>query len=924
MAFNPFHRFRKHQKVFFAILTIICMITFVFQFGAGDPFTRIMGWFGYAGARGKGPRVATLYGEKIHEGALDQLRRQRRLVQDFLTNPFPGIMVNPYQGIASAQFLAVLDLVKKQAGLRPGEAGPIPATVDRIPDSYRTRMQFPQGRTPEQHVSLALNELHQIREAALLPSVQDKPEQLKALETLANAIAYEAWFFEQLRLDSKYREEFVFGGSSRPEDLLDFLIWTHQADKLGISLTETDVIREINRMAGGRNALPEEPFERNSLVRQFLSPNRERRQGATPKELFEALLAELRVQLAQEAILGHGQGVRAYVNEAQPVRMTPTAATPDEFLAFFREHRTTLKVALLPINVADFTSKVTEKPSEEVLQHLYDLYKDKEPKPDERLPGFKEPRRVRLQFASVSAESPFYVAEAKKMAKALAGYSEPATSAALRVAAGVNLYPAGSWPAWAAAAALPNAFDPLLQEYERYRDEEAREASRDARIGFDLRDRSPVKDKPQVYAALVGQFLGAGLTGPATPVAGASLLPGVQALYERTTLRAFGSAVLAGGSGSPLTALALPVPFTHAPLPRAAIQALLMERFEKDLAPKLLDENLKTFRDRLAKLKGKPAEAKKYVETAAKEFGFQNFQQETEPKSIYEIARDPSLKQLQDAWDELRNTLRGFGQEVPSFPDFVFGQAPSSSLQMFGMTPMGVYQPTIVLPFGSSKDVWLAWYTEDKPARVREFADIRGQVADWWRFDQARLLAREEAKRIDDELKAKHLSAADAVRFLREQKRGTEFELNNVAMLIPPPKPQIFPGRRDTAEFRPYEVPADKIAYPAANFVQQLLTLKAPGDSRVIADKPSKHYYVTVLLERSVPTFHEFRDLYAFSAKDDPIWQIMMDERRRDFYRDLMRQMRVEAAGKDNVNADGTLKLPENVRNREGSTEGGE
>ena len=29
MAFNPFHAFRKHQKVVFAGLTIICMLTFV-------------------------------------------------------------------------------------------------------------------------------------------------------------------------------------------------------------------------------------------------------------------------------------------------------------------------------------------------------------------------------------------------------------------------------------------------------------------------------------------------------------------------------------------------------------------------------------------------------------------------------------------------------------------------------------------------------------------------------------------------------------------------------------------------------------------------------------------------------------------------------------------------------------------------------
>ena len=35
MAFNPFHSFRKHQKVIFAVMTIICMFVFVLQFGRG-------------------------------------------------------------------------------------------------------------------------------------------------------------------------------------------------------------------------------------------------------------------------------------------------------------------------------------------------------------------------------------------------------------------------------------------------------------------------------------------------------------------------------------------------------------------------------------------------------------------------------------------------------------------------------------------------------------------------------------------------------------------------------------------------------------------------------------------------------------------------------------------------------------------------
>src|SRR5207249_3374930 len=82
MAFNPFHAFRKHQKVIFAIMTIICMIVFVFQFGMGDPFTRVLGWLG--ASRGRGQVVATIYGSKVYETDLDRLRQDRETANNFI------------------------------------------------------------------------------------------------------------------------------------------------------------------------------------------------------------------------------------------------------------------------------------------------------------------------------------------------------------------------------------------------------------------------------------------------------------------------------------------------------------------------------------------------------------------------------------------------------------------------------------------------------------------------------------------------------------------------------------------------------------------------------------------------------------------------------------------------------------------------
>src|SRR5439155_27266055 len=85
MAFNPFQAFRKHQKVFFAALTIVCMLTFVMAgagFAGGDFFSELTRWL--TGGRGRSNEVATLYGRRISDREITDLRRQRRLANEFM------------------------------------------------------------------------------------------------------------------------------------------------------------------------------------------------------------------------------------------------------------------------------------------------------------------------------------------------------------------------------------------------------------------------------------------------------------------------------------------------------------------------------------------------------------------------------------------------------------------------------------------------------------------------------------------------------------------------------------------------------------------------------------------------------------------------------------------------------------------------
>src|SRR5262249_45347880 len=83
-----------------------------------------------------------------------------------------------------------------------------------------------------------------------------RTDQARAAKALAAALQFEAW-----KYDPKLpKDDLYFGGTTKTEDLLDFLVWQHQADKLGIALDEEAVIREANREAGGRDVLEGKKF----------------------------------------------------------------------------------------------------------------------------------------------------------------------------------------------------------------------------------------------------------------------------------------------------------------------------------------------------------------------------------------------------------------------------------------------------------------------------------------------------------------------------------------------------------------------------------------------------------------------------------------------------------------------------------------
>src|SRR4051794_33107278 len=83
MAFNPFHSFRKYNKVVFAGLTLLCMVTFILSsgMGRGDFFSQMTDWFGGRVSR---HAYVTLYGKTYTTQEIQETDYQRRLANEYM------------------------------------------------------------------------------------------------------------------------------------------------------------------------------------------------------------------------------------------------------------------------------------------------------------------------------------------------------------------------------------------------------------------------------------------------------------------------------------------------------------------------------------------------------------------------------------------------------------------------------------------------------------------------------------------------------------------------------------------------------------------------------------------------------------------------------------------------------------------------
>jgi hypothetical protein len=872
MAFNPFHIFRKYSKTMFAVLTIVCMFIFVLSsgIGRGDFFTDAPTWLG--GGSSKYPEVARLDGKKIDAQQLNDARRKREIANIYMFS-----LVNNVHG-------HILERVQKRLKDLPAGIGENlqPMLMEKM---FATNPQFgpqqayglmSQGRGQRLPAAQALQQ-HLFRLRFTIDNLKrdNKPDDAELLEKFRQTLEYD--LIRLTRPGGVY-----FAGGISGEDLLDFLAWKWIADKHDIRLAPESVDRMIEA-----ETLGESLAEMSQPVEEGL---RKRYRGLSPEYLREALNDEFRVRVAQEYLMGEGprrDNVPAYV-------------TPYEMKKYYDDMRRTVRVALLPLNVKNYLAEVKEVPTEADLRKLFEEHKKEEWQPDSEQPGFKEPKRIKLQWIAGKPDTPYWRKAGLETAQreGLAGVAL-ATSLPATPLGGIVGPAALVGSVLVKSGEMPEAM--LETEYRQYQSHE--------RLGswtysglffFNIHERSVVR--PQAYTALVAAVMASRGTG------GSVLDPwmtlGAHAVTQemRERLR-FGLQSLSA-LGNPAAGLGMNDGWLPEPLPLNTLRGQLTERVSVKLAKTRFEAEFNKFQEELKKKSkdAKKPEVKQEIEKYIAEFVKKHNLTEGASKELhdqYSLANDPGLKPLKDQYfkEELRKTADPDGRlfSQPYFTDL--RGMPSDSTALYDPQWFENRAPSPF--FGSADDIYyLTWKTDESDARIRSFDAARKEVEEAWRQLKARELAKQAAESLQKDVRGEAVKDLARLRDFASQRKIEPVELNPMARAMV--HPALQPGMPQT--YMSPSIGPDKVQYPSREMYKDILDLrdKPIGEAIVISDRPKSHYYVCVLVGRDEATEAEFERAYARSMPDvfgagDELLRGLEFDRRTKFRKEFVAQLREDA-----------------------------
>src|SRR5262245_56773928 len=662
------------------------------------------------------------------------------------------------------------------------------------------------------------------------------------VETLGNVRALLLQDYRQL---GRRGNESYFHGRIRERDyesIADVLMWRHEADKLGIKLTKSDIAQAVADETGGISA------ENARTIDKGL---RERYSGYSEDTLYAALGDEFRARMAQAAYLGTAARTRT---------ASPAMLTPEEEWDLFKDARTTIRAGLIVLPVDSFLNQVTAQPTEEELKKLFDEHKNDEPLPYLERPGFKEPRKIQVEWVNGKPTSEFYQKAAVQL---------------LPVFQSLRLFGLAT-PGEAAIA--PLALDAEL--YYAQRDYLLRESPWNDPYFPRLHDTSIVT--PQNLKMLVGATVAAAGTG--APILGGPLaFEGSVGFSETLDRVKLGLAMLGFGVDDPYGATAAALALTPQPLGLDVLRQPLRDKVSAKLAEGLLQSDLLAFRAKIAEL-GKEKD-KTTLRRTVDEFIAQRGMYRgatTELRDRFNLVDDPGMARLREIYLRAHHDDPlglGFGAEFFADP------------AQFG--GVSTYNPR-EFPAPPDEGKFVFWLTEDRADRVPRFENAKSLVEMAWRRQKARQIAKEAADKLLIAVKAAQGDIPKLRDLAAQNGDRIFFELGPLAKRMPVPSAVAGAERR----YQPPTIPPERIAFPSEELINGLLDLrKQPrGAATVLADLPKANFFVTSLIYRDEPTQDEFRRAYAGSmAKAIDVDRLLPElalESRLNFQRETIKQLR--------------------------------
>ena len=595
----------------------------------------------------------------------------------------------------------------------------------------------------------------------------EQPKDYDAVTTVVNVLSYEGAHFLKLLPANEYFRALTADKKNSTQDAILFALLLKKADQLGIhfppNLVNELIQRDMSHSLDPRSA---------GLVEKEL---RAARSGVsfTSEKLLEAIGNEYRARAALVTIQGNtGSGGGPFAKgESATYSSGPGAVTPYEFYQFYRDRCREMNYTLFEIPTESLVSQVKDEPSAKERNQLFMKYRTEEADPVKDTPGFKESRKVKIDFVTVDAKAP-----------RVANGVKPITAASLFLSGVAGPMSVGGNGILALAqAAQPSMAEtqPLAHILNDQR------AFANGRINpgeqFFFRPRDTSIYRPEPLVALLGAL--AGPPSPATVSAAYSLtFRSVELDHLKRITPMLLQAWAAPFNPTPANALgwpALAYSLSPKPLPDALYVTDIAARLKKDQVRNLFEKDTDEFQNKMmeaatdmfgpapdkAKAEAAKAAANKYAKEWATARGL-TMAGTKEPVSKTMILTDPALKPLVDAAaaDPTKDPADTTNAVVRKFFDTFPQQDPRLPPMMQTMAFDPEFFPNSrAAGEDLDKPTLLVWLSDEatpvayaslEAANAKTNGDMTKRVDAAWKLDKAKALAKAEADKLAEKVAA--------------------------------------------------------------------------------------------------------------------------------------------------------------------------